>query len=173
MLINIIFKKSNDKLSSAMLWTFKPQKYLRSDRFSFQAPCEPSQTQKDFFNQEAAGVFPKSGSSARLAFICILCSVLEVISDGLSNILMKTKKVRLDQDPKSIAKPWFIDWNITSCSNDGVFKAAERDLQTDTPFQRVKINLSSHFCSFKAQIWVECLALSNLIFILLCFVLSL
>lgn len=168
MLINIIFKKSNDKLSSAMRWPFKPQKYLRSDRFSFQAPCEPSQTQKHFFNQEAAGVFPKSGSSARLAFVCILCSVLDVISNGLSNILMKTKKVRLDQDPKSIAKPWFIDWNITSCS-----KAAERDLQTDTSFQRVKINLSSHFCSFKAQIWVECLALSNLIFILLWIVLSL
>lgn len=138
-MINIIFKKSNDKLSSAMRWPFKPQKYLRSDRFSFQAPCEPSQTQKHFFNQEA-------GSSARLAFVCILCSVLDVISNGLSNILMKTKKVRLDQDPKSIAKPWFIDWNITSCSNDGVFKAAERDLQTDTSFQRVKINLSSHFC---------------------------
>lgn len=168
MLINIIFKKSNDKLSSAMRWPFKPQKYLRSDRFSFQAPCEPSQTQKHFFNQEAAGVFPKSGSSARLAFVCILCSVLDVISNGLSNILMKTKKVRLDQDPKSIAKPWFIDWNITLCS-----KAAERDLQTDTSFQRVKINLSSHFCSFKAQIWVECLALSNLIFILLWIVLSL
>lgn len=170
MLINIIFKKSNDKFSSAMCWPFKPQKYLRSNRFSFQALCEPSQTQKHFFNQEAAGVFlQKSGSSARLAFICILCSVLDVISDGLSNILMKTKQVRLDQDPKSIAKPWFIDWNITSCSNDGVFK----DLQTDRPFQRVKINLSSHFCSFKAQIWVEWLALSNLIFILLWIVLSL